>query len=62
MVNHNHLMQLLRMIGTIASTIGDVTITTRVPLSNSSISNKIKKGEPGGSPFFLICCVVSEAR
>jgi hypothetical protein len=55
-------MQLLRMIGTIASTIGDVTITTRVPLSNSSISNKIKKGEPGGSPFFLICCVVSEAR
>jgi hypothetical protein len=62
MVNHNHPMQLLRMIGIIASTIGAVIIIALVPLSNSSISDKIKKGEPSGSPFFLICCVVSEAR
>ena len=55
-------MPLLRMIGTIASIIGAITAVTLVLHSSSSIADKIKKGEPGGSPFFLICCVVYEAR
>ena len=57
-------MQRHRMTGTIdgivAAAIGGITI---LPPALTNISwDDIKKGELGGSPFLLICCVVSEAR
>jgi len=46
--------------GIVAAAIGGITI---LPPALTNISgNDIKKGELSGSPFLLICCVVSEAR
>jgi len=56
-------MQRHRMTGTIdgiVAAIGGITILP--PALTNKSGSEIKKGEPGGSPFLLICCVVSEAR
>jgi hypothetical protein len=57
-------MQRHRMTGTIdgivAAAIGGITILP--PALTNKSANEIKKGELSGSPFLLICCVVSEAR
>jgi len=53
------------MTGTIAITVAESTaITITLLLRNIRFNSrlKIKKGEPGGSPFLPFCCVVSEAR
>jgi len=60
----NPRMQRHRMTGTIdgivPAAIGGITILPPTLINRSG--SEIKKGEPGGSPFLLICCVVSEAR
>jgi hypothetical protein len=55
-------MQLLRMIGTIAGIASTITIIILRHRSNNQTSDKIKRGEPGGSPLLPFYCVVSEAR
>jgi hypothetical protein len=52
-------MQLLLTIGTIAGIAA--CIAGGIALW-AALHDRIKKGEPEGSPFLLICCVVSEAR
>jgi len=59
MARHSHPMQLLLTIGTIAGIAA--CIAGGIAL-RAALHDRIKKGEPEGSPFLLICCVVSEAR
>jgi hypothetical protein len=60
MANRRHPMQLHRTTVTIAGTAAVIAAITTLRVSTDAY--KIKKGEPGGSPFLLIGCVVSEAR
>jgi hypothetical protein len=60
MARRSHLIQLLRMIGTIAGTANTITIIIQVQRSDNSIADKIKRG--AGRLPLLIFCVVSEAR
>jgi hypothetical protein len=55
-------MQRLRMIGTIAGIASTIIVIVRVHRSSSSMADKIKRGEPGGSPLLSFYCVVYEAR
>jgi len=57
-------MQLHRTTVTIAGIAAVIVAITTLLVSTDlqNRKNKIKKGEPGGSPFLLIGCVVSEAR
>jgi hypothetical protein len=51
---HNHPIQLLPTTGTIAGIVGIIAIIVQARPSNSSIADKLKKGEPGGSPFLVL--------
>lgn len=63
-LSRNLATQRLPMTGTIADMAMASAIAATVPLRIVSwkLNSKTQKGEPGGSPFLLICCVASEAR